>query len=211
MINIIIILCGITMLFASSTGRVEGYIKTLSVQGFLFFLIVLLDFGKIETMTFVFLCMETLCFKTIIIPIFLTRIVRSNNIVRDIHPSIPSFYSIFIASIIFAIGFLMSYISVIFAKDVKPLYFGISFSIIITALFIIMTRKMIITHVMGYMMLENGIFLLSLSIAKEMPLIVNLGILLDIFLGIFLLGIFINKIRTTFEEINIDKLTELKD
>ena len=81
----------------------------------------------------------------------------------------------------------------------------------ITGLFVIMTRKKIITHVMGYMMLENGIFLLSLSIAREMPFIVNLGMLLDIFIAVFLLAVIVNRIKSTVEEATVDKLTELKD
>jgi hydrogenase-4 component E len=59
--------------------------------------------------------------------------------------------------------------------------------------------------------LENGIFLLSLSIAREMPLVVNMGVLLDIFIGIFLLVIVLKRIHSTFEEIHIDQLTDLTD
>jgi len=64
---------------------------------------------------------------------------------------------------------------------------------------------------MGYMMLENGIFLLSLSVAKEMPLVVNIGVLLDVFVCIYILGLFVTKIQSTFEELHVDKLTLLKD
>jgi hydrogenase-4 component E len=65
----------------------------------------------------------------------------------------------------------------------------------LAAMFIIVNRKKVITHVLGYMIFENGIFLLSLSMAGEMPIIVDLGVMLDLFVGIFLLGIFVNAIH----------------
>jgi hydrogenase-4 component E len=61
------------------------------------------------------------------------------------------------------------------------------------------------------MMLENGIFLLSLSVANEMPMLINLGVLLDLFVGIYLFVIFFNKIQSMFDGNHIDVLTELKD
>jgi hydrogenase-4 component E len=209
--SFLIIAFGIMMLFVSTTSRLEGYVKALAVQGFLLFLLVVTDFGKIELASFIFLAVETIAFKTIIIPLFLMRTIRKNEFLREAAPSLSHFYSLLIVSLIFAFGFFISYWSLKFGNNIRPLYFGISLSAIMTGLFIIVARKKIITHVMGYMMLENGIFLLSLSIAKEMPLIVNLGVLLDIFAGIYLLGLFVNKIQNAFDEDHIDTLTHLKD
>ncbi|MGA2142956.1 MAG: hydrogenase, partial [Brevinematales bacterium] len=88
---------------------------------------------------------------------------------------------------------------------------GISFSVIFISLFLIISKKNIVTHVLGYMMLENGIFLLSLSIARDMPFIIDLGVLLDIFTGVYLLGLFVNKIQDQFDRQDIDTLTKLRD
>ena len=59
--------------------------------------------------------------------------------------------------------------------------------------------------------MENGIFLLSLSIAKEMPMIVNLGVLLDLFIAVFILGILVREINEEFEDMEISHLSDLKD
>jgi len=64
---------------------------------------------------------------------------------------------------------------------------------------------------MGYMIIENGIFLLSLATAKEMPAIVSIGVSLDVFMVILIAGLFANKIKSTFEDQDIEKLTDLKD
>ncbi|MBN2544734.1 MAG: hypothetical protein JXB50_02985 [Spirochaetes bacterium] len=211
MTNILIILFGLTMLHVFSTTRIEAYIKTLTLQGFLLFLMILLEIKKLLLINFIYLGIETLIFKTIIIPIFLFNVVRKNEIKREVEPYISHLYSLIIASLIFVFGFVISLWLLKIENEIKHLYFGISISMIISGLFLIITRKKIITHILCYMMIENGIFLLSLSIAKEMPLLVNLGILLDIFVGIYLFLLFFNKIQTAYDQDHIDVLTGLKD
>ncbi|HNR40255.1 MAG TPA: hypothetical protein PKN61_14570 [Acidobacteriota bacterium] len=211
MINFLIVLFGVTMLYVAATSRIEAYVRMLVAQGLVLFLLVVADWQSFHLLNLLFLAVETLGFKAIIIPWFLRRVVRRNGVFRELEPYIPNFFSVVIASLIFAFGFLLAYGSLDFARDIKPLYFGVSVSTMLTGLLVITTRKMLVTHVAGYMMLENGIFLLSLSMAREMPLLVNLGVLLDIFLGIFLLGLFATKIKSTFDESKIDALTHLRD
>jgi hydrogenase-4 component E len=206
-----IILIGLSMLYISFTGRLEAYIKTMAAQGALLFFLIFFDIGKIPLINFIFLITETLIFKTVLIPLFLMRIIRKNEIYREVEPYIPNYYSILISAIILVFGFSLTYWASGFAVMIKPLYFGISISVMMNGLFIVLSRKKIITHILGYIFLENGIFLFSLSIASEMPLIVNMGVLLDIFVGVFLFGMFANKIMSTFDELDIDKLSRLKD
>jgi len=141
MTHILIILFGVTMLLVSTSSRIEAYIKALGVQGFILFLLVMIESGRLTAANLAFLVAETLAFKTVLIPWFLTRIVRRSGVHRDVEPSIPNFYSLVITSAIFAFGFYLSYGSIQAGSGVKPLYFGISFSAMITGLFIIMTRK----------------------------------------------------------------------
>jgi len=211
MTNILIILFGLIMLYVFSTTRIEAYIKTLSMQGALLFLMILLEIKELQLINFIFLGIETLIFKTILIPVFLFNVMRKNEIKREVDPYISHLHSLIIASLIFAFGFIVGLWLLKIENDIKHLYFGISISTIISGLFLIITRKKIITHILCYMMIENGIFLLSLSIAKEMPLIVNLGVLLDIFVGIYLFVLFFDKIQSVYDQDHIDVLTGLKD
>jgi hydrogenase-4 component E len=87
----------------------------------------------------------------------------------------------------------------------------VSIALIIGSLYLIINRKRIITHILCYMLLENGIFLLSISTANEMPMLINMGVLLDLFMGIYLLVVFHNKIQAMYDGNHIDVLTELKD
>jgi hydrogenase-4 component E len=87
----------------------------------------------------------------------------------------------------------------------------VALSTLFTGLYIIVTRHKIITHVMGYLIIENGVFILSLAVGNEMPVLVNLGILLDIFASVFLLGIFVNRIGDELKDVDVDQLKSLKD
>ncbi len=211
MIQFAIILFGVTMLYVASTSRLEAYIKAIAVQGIILFFLVLSDAGHSPLLTVLFLSIETIGVKAVLIPLFLSTIVRKSGTLREVEPYIPNFFSLLITSLIFALGFYIAYWSGDSVNNIRPFYFGISISTIISGMFIIVSRKKIITHVMGYMFVENGIFLLTLSIAKEMPFIVALGVLLDIFIAIYLLGLFVTKVQYAFSEIDVDTLSNLKD
>ena len=211
MINTLIVLFGLTILYMTATSRIKAHIKMLSFQGFILFLILFLGEEKTNNINLIFLSAETLLVKTIAIPIFLSHILKKNEILRDNEPHIPNFYSLVIASAMLFAGFIISNLDNQFLENVTTLYFGVSISTILISLFLITTRKKILTHVIGYIMMENGIFLLSLSVAKEMPIIVNMGVLLDVFIAVFILGLLVNKINIAFEELNVCELCNLKD
>lgn len=211
MINMLIVLFGVTMLYMAATSRIKAHIKMLSVQGVILFLILYFGANKSHMASFIFLSAETLLVKTILIPLFLNEVLKKNETFRDNEPHIPNFYSLVIASVILFAGFIISSLHGNSFESITTLYFGVSISTILISLFFITTKKKILTHVIGYIMLENGIFLLSLSVAKEMPMIVSMGVLLDVFIAVFILGMLVNKINDVFEELNVTKLCNLKD
>ncbi len=211
MSNVLIILFGSTLLYVFAASRIEAYVKTLSFQGILLFLLLVIDIRNLGWYNIVFLIFETLLIKTAAIPYFLFRVIRKNDIGREVEPYLSQFYSLLVGIVIFISGFAAAFWSSGIFREIKPLYFGISISMIVASLFLIVSRKRIITHILCYMMFENGIFLLSLSVANEMPMLVNIGVLLDLFVGIYLFVIFFNKIQAMFDGSHIDILTELKD
>lgn len=211
MINFLLVLFAATLLYVSMTSRLEAYIKVLALQGLVMFGMVALESPSLVSFNFFFLALETLGFKTIIIPLILVRVVRRLGIRREVEPYTTNFHSLLIATAMLIFGFLTAYFSITPGQVLKPLHLGVSISTILIGLFIIMSRKKIITHILGFIILENGIFMLSLAVAREMPFIVNLGVLLDIFIGIFLLVIVLHRIHSTFDADHIDILTDLTD
>ena len=89
--------------------------------------------------------------------------------------------------------------------------FGIALSTIIISLWLITIKRNILSNVIEFITMENGIFLLSLSVAKEMPILVNIGVLLDVFIAIYILGLFVSEINSELGDMEIAHLSDLKD
>ena len=117
----------------------------------------------------------------------------------------------FIASLILIIGFLLSEYFVTSMKLISPMFFAVSVATIIISLWLITIKHKIISNVIEFITMENGIFLLSLSAAKEMPMLVNLGVLLDVFIAVYILGLFVNVINKEFKDLEVSNLSDLKD
>jgi len=96
-------------------------------------------------------------------------------------------------------------------ENIHVQFFSIAISSVLGGIYFIIIHKNIFSHLVGYLILENGIFLFSLAVGSEMPVMVSLAVLLDIFIGILAIGIFINQIGNTFQSTNIDTLSHLKD
>jgi hydrogenase-4 component E len=209
--DILAVILGATMLYVYATSRIEGYLKILALQGALLFVIVLVDFASRSPFETVFLGAEALGLKAVAIPAILFNLVRKNEVRREIEPSLPQFFSLILASLIFVFGFVIAFWARQLAVGLETLAFGISISIIVSGLLLVMSRKKIVTHIIGYIFMENGIFLLSLSVAGEMPFIVNLGVLLDVFVAVYLFVVFSNRIQRAYDEDHIDALQNLKE
>ena len=228
--NIFIILLGLSMIYIASTSRLAAHVNMLIAQGWLLFFICLTGFAKEpwfdltifanrETLVanlshiwgLIFVIFETLIIKTYVIPWFLNKVVKKTHAHRDTDANIPHFYCLVISSIILFAGFLTANITSPDFKLVDPMYFGVSLAIIITSLWLITIKHTVLSNVIGFITMENGIFLLSLSVAKEMPIIVNLGVLLDLFIAVFILGMLVREINDEFHDMEVSQLSDLKD
>ena len=86
-----------------------------------------------------------------------------------------------------------------------------SLSTVWTGFLMLTTRQKAIMQVLGYLLLENGIFLFGLLLLEAMPFLVEVGVLLDLFTGVFVMGIIIHHISREFSSISTEHLTELKE
>jgi hydrogenase-4 component E len=209
MINILLITFTISLIYIAMANRLLTYIRIIAFQGFLLFGVAFIELIEINMANLIFVLLETIIIKAIAIPMFLKYILDKNNITREAEPFVSNFVSVVIVTIIILGSFFLT--NVVQDTYVRKIFFIVAFSALFTGLYIIITRRKIITHVMGYMVLENGVFVLSLAVGNKMPMIVNTGILLDIFVSVILLGIFADKIGDVFEEQDVEQLRNLKD
>ncbi len=209
MTDILLIMFAITLLYMSIANRLLTYIRLLVLQGFLLFGVTFLALNQINVANLVLILLETVIFKAVVVPLFLNRIIKRNNITRIAEPFVPNFISLIIITLILVITIVLS--NSIKDTNLDKTFFVVALSTLFTGLYIISTRRKIITHVMGYLVIENGVFILSLAVGNEMPMLVNLGIMLDIFASVFILGIFFNKIGDVIQDPDVNQLRNLKD
>ncbi|MES2389844.1 MAG: hypothetical protein V4543_17720 [Bacteroidota bacterium] len=205
----LVIIFIITLNYMAISGRLDTFNRLLFIQGIVLFGVAFRELHHIDLLNLFFILVETLVFKALIVPYMLNRIVKRNNLRHETEPDISNFASLFIVSAIIAVSFILAYN--LHDSHLKIVYFAASVSALFTGLFLIISRKKIITHIIAYMVIENGIFLLSLALGSEMPTIVNIAILMDLFTSILILSIFVNRIGDAFKTVQADNLNELRD
>ncbi|NOU46467.1 MAG: hypothetical protein HOO86_05315 [Bacteroidales bacterium] len=209
MIDVLLITFLITLFYMAIANRLMTYIKVLSLQGVLLFVVAFLQLQKVIPINLGLILLETIVVKAVVVPLFLMYILRRNNITREAEPFLSNFYSLIITTLIVVLTILLS--NTIQDTHLDKIFFIVAMSTLFFGLYLIASRRKIITHVMGYLVIENGVFVLSLAIGNEMPMLVNLGIMLDIFASVLILGIFLNKIGDVFKDVDVDQLSNLKD
>ncbi len=209
MTNVLLILLIITLLYVSIANRIITYVRVLALQGFILFGVTYLQLKDIETWNLVLIMLETIIFKAVAVPLFISYLIKRNRMTRETEPYLPHFVSLIIVTAIVVVTILLS--NSIKDTHLDKIFFIVSLSTLFTGLYFIASRKKIITHVMGYLIIENGVFVLSLAVGNEMPNLVNLGIMLDVFASVLILGIFLNKIGDVFRDADVDQLSNLKD
>ncbi len=200
----VIIFFAITLIYFSITERFRIYVNLIAIQGVLLFALSFLELEKITLGTLLFVATETLVFKVIVVPTLLFRIIRKTGEEKVHEKSMPGFYSLLFVSA----GLILS-ILVSFSLKTTPgnlIFFVVSIFAIFTGLFLIISHKKVFSHLVGFLIVENAVLLLSMAIGSQIPMLINIGILLDIFVSVLILGIFVMRVKQHTSE-----LTMLKD
>lgn len=206
-ILVLILLLNFVSLGAS---RLRTMINAVALQGVL--LGVMLVVGQHEvTFRVLLFAAVAIVLKGITIPRMLFHAIREVVIRREVEPIVG-----FVASLL--LGAVGTALAVLFAKTlpiadahIGSLVVPAALSTVLTGFLILTTRVKAITQVVGYLILENGIFIFGLLLVEAMPFVVELGVLLDLFVAIFVMGIIIHKISREFSTVSTRKLSALKE
>jgi len=201
---LVVIVYAVTLIYLSVTERFPVYSGLIGLQGLLLFILSFLELDTITLPTLLFVATETLVFKVFVVPYLLFRIINRTGETRVHEKALPGFYALLFVTI----GMLLS-ILVSFSMKTTPanmIYFIVAFFAVFTGLFMIISHRKIFSHLVGFLVIENAVLLLSLAIGSEMPMLINIGILLDIFVSVLILGIFVMRLKQ-----HTNELTRLKD
>ncbi|MBI4971771.1 MAG: hydrogenase [Candidatus Omnitrophica bacterium] len=153
----------------------------------------------------------TLLVKVIFIPYMLLWAVRHVSIRRDSPGILGVSTSLLLGGLLIALSFFLSSKLVLSGKTFSGLLIPSAFSTLFIGFLLLISRTKAITQVVGYLVMENGIFLFALLLFETTPLLVELGIFLDIFVGVFVMGIIMNHIQNEFDHMDTSQLKSLKE
>lgn len=210
LLNSILVIVLMLNLFALGTNRIVSVIRTVAAQGALLSLLPLL-LHEHFTLVMALTVIPTFALKGLIIPAMMTRALRDVKIKREVEPLIGLQSSV-------VLGALATVFALLFA-DQLPLTTAHSGALIVPAsiatvlagFILLTTRFKALTQVVGYLVLENGIFIFGMLLVEAMPLVVEMGVLLDLFVGIFVICIIANKINQAFSSMDTRRLVSLKE
>lgn len=193
-----------------ATSRIGACIRWLSFQGIVLGLVPLIVHDDALGLRAALLAGANVALKGVVFPWLLLRIRARADFSREVDPFVG-----YIASILF--GLVALGLSVWLALAMKPALVRAPFALLETSIFLILVglflivgRKKALMQVIGYLVLENGIFLFGVITVAQTPLLVELGVLLDAFVGVFVMGIAIFHINREFGSMDVDRLTALR-
>ena len=204
---VVVVLLNFQML---GTSRMVAVIRSAALQGMVLGLLPVLGTPS-PSFEQIVVCVGAIAIKGIIIPSLLFRAVRDSDVYREVEPIVG-----FTASLL--LGAVGTGLALIFARSlplveahVDAFIVPASFSTVFTGFLILTTRKKAVTQVVGYLALENGIFIFGLLLLEAMPFLVEIGVLLDLFVAIFVMGILLHHIQRTFTSVDSTQLSTLKE
>ncbi|MFT3828583.1 MAG: hydrogenase [Opitutaceae bacterium] len=211
------LLIGLAMglnLMALGSSRMPSLIRAMSVQGVVLGLMPLL----MEHLSWAHLnwpvllvAAATISVKGIVIPRLLNRAMRAANIDRDMEPLIG-----YVPSLLLGAGGTIAAMAVARLLPLLPEHAGSllvpgALASVLTGFVLLIGRTKAISQVCGYLILENGIYLFGLLLIHATPLLVEAGILLDLTVGVFVIGIIVDRIQRAFDSLDTRKLTVLRE
>jgi hydrogenase-4 component E len=207
------LLIGLAMglnLLALGSNRLPTIIWAMAVQGVALGVMPILiepDFNWHLALVVV----ATIAGKGFVIPGLLRRAMRTANIDREIEPFIG-----FVPSLLLGAGGTIAAVALARMLPLLPEHAGTLFvpgalASVLTGFVLLIGRAKAISQVCGYLILENGIYLFGLLLIRAMPLLVEAGILLDITVAVFVIGIIVDRIQRAFDSLDTRKLTALRE
>jgi hydrogenase-4 component E len=201
----------LTNLLLLGTSRLLACVRVVAVQGVSLGLLALAAHEGSPSVHAVALCAGILVLKGAVFPWLLARSLRDVQIRREIDPYIGYTMSSLAGLVALGVSVWLGRSLPLPATAASSLAVPVAAFTVLTGFFLIITRRQALTQVLGYLVLENGIYAFGVELAQDQPLLVELGVLLDIFVAVFVMGIAIFHISREFDHIDTDRLTSLKD
>jgi hydrogenase-4 component E len=209
--NAILVFLVLTGFMLLSSSRLVACIRAVAIQGMLLgFLAIATQDGKLSVIG-VLLPLTSAAVKGFLLPWLLIRAMRDADTAREIEPLVGYNLSVIIGAIALGVSLWLGERLPLPNQPASFLLVPVAFFSCLVGLVLLITRRKAITQVLGYLTLENGVYAFGAAVALEMPILMELGILLDVLVGVFVMGIAIFHISRQFDHIDTDRLVSLSD
>jgi hydrogenase-4 component E len=207
------LLIGLTMglnLLALGSSRVPSLITAVAFQGMALGVMPFLIEDHVQWLVGL-VAIGTIVVKGFVIPSLLRRAMRTANVDREVEPSIGFVPSLLLGAAGTIAAVALARLLPLLPEHVGSLLVPGSVASVLTGFVLLIGRSKAISQVCGYLILENGIYLFGLLLIRATPMLVEAGILLDITVGIFIIGIIVDRIQRAFDSLDTRKLTVLRE
>jgi hydrogenase-4 component E len=210
-LDMVLVLLILTNLHLLGSSRLGACIRTVASQAVLLGIIPLLaQWGDVGLRLLLLTAVST-AIKAGVLPWLLQRAVREAGVQTEVEPIIG-----FTTSLLLGLGLLGAALHVagkLPLPDANGTTFLVPVALFTTmvGMLVIVGRRKAVMQALGYLAMENGIYAFGLAFAVEEPLLVEMGVLLDVFVAVFVMGIAIHHISREFDHIDTDRLSALKD
>ncbi len=209
-VNLTLVLIMLINLALLGSSRLSVCVRLSAAQGILLSVLPLEmpehDFWSVFVVAAIILLL-----KGFVFPALLVRTLRTAQVRDEVVPIVSYAASLVVGVAVLCLGFWISSRLTLPHPATSPLVLPLALSTTLVGLFLIVSRKTALMQVIGYLVLENGIYIFGLSLVQDEPFLVEMGILLDIFVAVFVMGIAIFHINREFDHIDVGQLTSLKD
>ena len=208
MTNLLLIAVILINFFLLGSSRLGSCIRAVAAQGALLALIPLAAHGL--TRNTLILGLGALVLKGVVIPAVLIRALRKVRLRRESGPLIGYIPTMVLGAMITSAAFIFADKLPLRPEHRGGLFIPTSLATLFAGFLLLMTRREAVSQVLGYLVLENGIFIFGTLLAEAMPLMVEAGVLLDLLVGVFIMGVVMRHIHREFSTLNTERLSALK-
>lgn len=153
----------------------------------------------------------TIALKALVIPRILNYVMERIQVVKEVEPSVNTPSSLLIAGGLAVLAYYVTEPLIMVGTSITKNVLALSLAVVLIGLFLMITRRKAMTQVIGLLVMENGLFMAAISITYGMPLIVELGVFFDVLVAVLIMGVFVFRIKGTFETLDTSFLRRLRD
>ena len=209
-LELAIVLLFLTNLVMLGLSELGACIRMVAIQGILLGLFTLIAREDVLTARLIVLGVVSMGLKGFVFHLLLSRDIREAKVRREVEPFVGYAASIVAGLLMLAASMWIAARFPMLSAATSSFVIPVALSTAFTGLFLIISRRKALTQVIGYLVFENGIYMFGIAAAGEIPFLVEFGVLLDVFVAVFVMGIAINHINREFDHIDADQLSSLK-